>query len=194
MPSNLMQPRILDVLRTALCGAALVVGIAQAAAAQSPSSGDLTALRYYWEQQDETSVRSETRRLMLEFPDWTPPSDLGQLFLQTEPERITEVYRLIEMGEFDAARALIAEIDRQSLDWTPPAEMMEYLTLAHAQVEFEDAERRGDESTLVNIVRGVPALLSCERVNNAWLSCRSAYRAWRPAARNRGAERRDRHL
>ena len=59
---------------------------------------------------------------MLEFPDWTPPSDLGQLFLQTEPERITEVYRLIEMGEFDAARALIAEIDRQSLDWTPPAE------------------------------------------------------------------------
>jgi len=169
MPSNLMQPRILDVLRTALCGAALVVGIAQAAAAQSPSSGDLTALRYYWEQQDETSVRSETRRLMLEFPDWTPPSDLGQLFLQTEPERITEVYRLIEMGEFDAARALIAEIDRQSLDWTPPAEMMEYLTLAHAQVEFEDAERRGDESTLVNIVRGVPALLSCERVNNAWL-------------------------
>jgi tetratricopeptide (TPR) repeat protein len=169
MPSNLMQPRILDVLRTALFGTALVVGIAQAAAAQTPSSGDLTALRYYWEQQDETSVRSETRRLMLEFPDWTPPSDLGQLFLQTEPERITEVYRLIEMGEFDAARSLIAEIDRQSLDWTPPAEMMEYLTLAHAQVEFEDAERRGDEATLVNIARGVPALLSCERVNNAWL-------------------------
>ena len=74
------------------------------------------------------------------------------------------------MGEFDAARALIAEIDRQSLDWTPPAEMMEYLTLAHAQVEFEDAERRGDESTLVNIVRGVPApSVPANGVNNAWL-------------------------
>ncbi len=165
MPSHLMHRH----LRGALCGAALLALSATAALAQTPTQGDLTALRYYWEEQNETAVRSETRRLMLEFPDWTPPEDLGQLFAQTGPGQVDEVYRLIEVGEFDDARALIAEIDAQNTDWSPPAEMMEYLNLTQAQAEFDAAERMGDVATLVNIVRGVPSLLSCERVNNAWL-------------------------
>jgi thioredoxin-like negative regulator of GroEL len=165
MPSHLM-PRH---LRAALCGAALLAVSAAAIPAQTPTQGDLTALRYYWEQENETAVRSETRRLMLEFPDWTPPEDLGQLFATTGPGQVDEIYRLIEVGEFDAARALIAEIDARNTGWTPPPEMMEYLNLSQAQAEFDAAERTGDVATLVTIVRGVPSLLSCERVNNAWL-------------------------
>ncbi|MDG4649222.1 hypothetical protein P6F26_12260, partial [Roseibacterium sp. SDUM158017] len=167
MPSDLMH-RSLRGARRAVATAIVLVA-AQSALAQTPAQGDLTALRYYYEQDNEAAMRSEVRRLMTEFPDWMPPENIGALFAATGPERIDEVYRLIEAGDFDAARGLIAEIDAETPDWMPPAEMMEFLNLTQAQAEFDTAERGGDVATMVNIVRGVPSLLSCERVNNAWL-------------------------
>jgi TolA-binding protein len=156
-------------LRAAVLAFAFAIAGAQAALAQEPTQSDLTALRYYHDQGNEEAMVSEMRRLMLEFPDWTPPENVGALFAEARPQQIDEVYRLIDAGYFDGARELIAEIDAAYPDWTPPAEMMEHLSLADAQSEFDDAQSTGDVTTLVNIVRGVPALLSCERVNNAWL-------------------------
>lgn len=138
-------------------------------AAQTPSQSDLTALRFYYEQENDAAVRSEIRRLMMEFPDWTPPGDVSTLFLGGVGGRIDEVYRLIEAAEFDAARQLIAEIDEADSEWTPPADLMTYLNISQAQMEFDTAEREGNVASLLNIVRGVPSLLSCDRVNNAWL-------------------------
>lgn len=147
---------------------ALALCIAGPAVAQDPSTGDLAALRYYFELENEASVRAEMRRLMLQFPAWTPPENVGDIFAASGPLRLDEIYRLIEQGDTAAARQLIAETDAAFPDWTPPSELLELLSLSEAQTEFDASVRADDAATLIGIVRGVPSLLSCERVNNAW--------------------------
>jgi tetratricopeptide (TPR) repeat protein len=90
------------------------------------------------------------------------------LTITRAPERIDEIYRLIEQGDTDGAQAIIAETNAGFPDWTPPAGMMELLSLSKAQAELDAAAGAKDAATLIGIVRGVPSLLSCERINNAW--------------------------
>jgi hypothetical protein len=75
-------------LRTATF--ALTVCLASPAVSQDPSGGDLAALRYYYEQENEASVRAELRRLMLQFPAWTPPANVGDIFAARAPGAMTE--------------------------------------------------------------------------------------------------------
>lgn len=155
-------------LRSAIMIVTVTLGFAGPAASQDPTNRDLQALRYYYEQENDDSVRAELRRLMLQFPTWTPPDDVGNIFSTSGPQRIDEIYRLIEQGDHEAARALIAEANAAFPEWVPPTAMLELLSLSEAQAAFDLAVQAGDAATVISIVRGVPNLLSCERVNNAW--------------------------
>ncbi|MDD7973362.1 hypothetical protein [Roseinatronobacter alkalisoli] len=165
MPTDMtVFPRIM-ILALAL---ALTLGAAIPAAAQQPGPSDLQALRFYLEQDNDVAVRSELRRLQIQFPDWTPPANLSDMRADTGPDSIDRIYRLIESGDFDGARALIAETDRDFADWSPPTEMLSLLNLSEAQQQFTAAVAAQQAETAIGIARGIPALLSCERINNAW--------------------------
>lgn len=147
---------------------ACALGMGVPAIAQSPSGSDLQALRFYLDQGNDLAVSAELRRLQAQFPDWTPPSDISQLQDTGGPTSIDQIYRLIEAGDFDAARDLIAQTDREFAEWSPPADMMDLLALSEGQAEFTAAVEAGQAGAAIGIVRAIPALLACERVNNAW--------------------------
>lgn len=147
---------------------ACALGMAVPAIAQSPSGSDLQALRFYLDQGNDLAVSAELRRLQAQFPDWTPPSDISQLQDTGGPTSIDQIYRLIEAGDFDAARDLIAQTDREFAEWSPPADMMDLLALSEGQADFTAAVEAGQAVAAIGIIRANPALLACERVNNAW--------------------------
>jgi len=147
---------------------ACALGMGAPAIAQSPSGSDLQALRFYLDQGNDLAVSAELRRLQAQFPDWTPPPDISQLQDTGGPGSIDHIYRLIEAGDFDAARALIAQTDREFAEWSPPADMMDLLALTEGQANFTAAIEAGQAGAAIGIVRANPALLACERVNNAW--------------------------
>lgn len=152
--------------------AALVLVCAQALAmpglAQTPGQNDLQALRFYLQEGNQQAVRSELRRLQLQFPDWSPPPDPTSLFETRGPENIDRIYRLIEARDFDGARALIQQTDSAFADWSPPTEMLELLNVSEAQHAFTAAVGNNQAQVAIGIARGIPAILSCERVSNAW--------------------------
>lgn len=163
-----MSSHLITLHRSLMLALALTFAPALPALAQSPTATDLQALRFYLDQDNEMAVNAELRRLQIQFPEWTPPSDMSQLFSNDGPDSIDQIYRLIEAEDFDAARALIAETDRRFTEWSPPSELLSLLSLSEGQVEFSAAVAAGQVETAIGIIRGIPALLSCERVNNAW--------------------------
>lgn len=140
-----------------------------AALSQTPSDADLQALRFYMSENNQQAVNSEIRRLQLQYPDWIVPDDLGQLERSVPGELIDRIYRQVEAGEFEAARSTIAEISREYPNWSPSAELLETLALSEAQASFDVAVAGNNADVAIRVARGNPALLRCERVNNAWL-------------------------
>ncbi len=140
--------------------------------AQTASFDDLRALRYYMQQNDSASTQAELRRLRIAFPDWQPPSDLNDVM--APPPALASVdegaiWRQIERRDYAAARQLIEQGRQRGLGWTPPADMLRVLETNAAQDDFETAVRARNAGGAIDIVRRTPSLLSCERINNAWL-------------------------
>ena len=140
-----------------------------AAIAQDPSAGDLRALRFYFDQGNDAAVQAEFRRLQTAFPNWVPPDDLEALFSASVPNEVERIYDLIAAGDYAVARDMIAEVDATYGNWSPPADMLSLLNVSEAQADFDAAVRSGDTASVIRIARGIPALLACERINNAWL-------------------------
>ncbi|MCT4373111.1 hypothetical protein CLG85_023570, partial [Yangia mangrovi] len=154
-------------LRLPLAVACCLIG--GAALSQTPSDADLQALRFYMSENNQQAVNSEIRRLQLQYPDWVVPDDLGQLERSVPGELVDRIYRQVEAGEFESARGTIAEISREYPNWSPSAELLETLALAEAQASFDEAVAGNNADVAIRVARGNPALLRCERVNNAWL-------------------------
>ena len=140
--------------------------------AQTASFEDLRALRYYLQQDDSASVQAELRRLRIAFPDWQPPSDLNQILaLPAAQASVDEgaIWRQIERRDYSAARQLIEQGRQNGSGWTPPADMLRVLETNAAQDEFDAAVSRRSAGEAIAIARRTPSLLTCERINNAWL-------------------------
>lgn len=138
---------------------------------QTASFDDLRALRYYISQNDATATQAELRRLRAAFPDWRPPSDLNELMA---PQSISgvdeaEIWRRVERKDYSGARGLI-EAGRQRVPgWTPPAELLRVLEMNEAQDAFDRATLARDAVQAIAIARRAPQIMTCERINNAWL-------------------------
>lgn len=140
-----------------------------AALAQTPSDADLQALRFYMSESNQQAVNSEIRRLQLQYPDWVVPDDLGQIERSVPGEMIDRIYRQVDAGQFEGARGTIAEISREYPNWSPSADLLETLALSEAQASFDEAVSGNNADVAIRVARANPALLRCERVNNAWL-------------------------
>ena len=136
---------------------------------QTPTDADLQALRFYMSEDNQQAVNSEIRRLQLQYPDWVVPDDLDQLERNVPGEMIDRIYRQAEAGNFESARATIAEISREYPNWAPSADLLETLALAEAQASFDAAVSANNPEVAIRVARNNSALLRCERVNNAWL-------------------------
>ncbi|WP_226783199.1 hypothetical protein [Oceaniglobus trochenteri] len=140
-----------------------------AASAQTPTESDLLALRFYMAEGNEQAVESELRRLQLQYPDWTPTEDLTEVARDVPADTIDRLYRMIEAGDYNGVRTLIDSTRQSFPDWSPSEELLQTLAVAEAQTRFTTAVETADADAAIRIARGNPALLRCERVNNAWL-------------------------
>ncbi|MGP3697417.1 hypothetical protein [Rhodobacter sp. NSM] len=162
MRSDLTPLRALTLALLLAAGSAMAQGSA-------PVAQDLEALNYYVSSGDDRAAAAELRRLRAQFPEWTPPSDLTTLGRQRSPAaEVDRIYRQIAAGELAEARRSIDETTRSFAGWTPPAEMTRLLETAEAQVAFDAAADAGNAPAAVEIARRNPAILRCDRVNNAW--------------------------
>ncbi|KPQ07562.1 MAG: hypothetical protein HLUCCA12_04000 [Rhodobacteraceae bacterium HLUCCA12] len=151
---------------------ALMFGSVAPGLAQTPGQEDLRALLYYLDHDDQRSVQAEMRRLRAQFPNWTPPGDLDELRAQSqEPEASADVdaiWALIERGDYAEARALIDETRDAVPGWSPDADMLREIELNEGQRAFDEAVASGDHAAAVAAARRTPALMRCDRINNAW--------------------------
>lgn len=135
----------------------------------APTPQDLEALNYYVSNGDSRAADAELRRLRAQFPDWDVPSDLTTLGQQRSPAaEIDRIYRQIAAGDLTEARQAMDETSRNFPGWTPPPEMERLLATAEAQAAFDAAASAGNAGAAIEIARRTPAILRCDRVNNAW--------------------------
>jgi len=141
--------------------------------AQTASFEDLRALRYYLTQNDAPAAQAELRRLRTSFPDWRPPSDLNELLAPQASAGVSvdeaEIWRRIERNDFPGARGLIDAGRQQVAGWTPPTDMLRVLEMNEAQSAFDNATQSRDATNAIAVARRAPQIMSCERINNAWL-------------------------
>lgn len=139
--------------------------------AQTASYDDLRALRYYVQQNDTASTNAELRRLRASFPDWRPPSDLNDLLVAPTTQSVDEgaIWRLIERRDYAQARREIDRNRQAVAGWTPPADMVRVLETNEAQDAFDAATASRNADEAIAIARRSPRIMSCERINNAWL-------------------------
>ncbi|MBJ3763616.1 hypothetical protein ILP92_12740 [Maribius pontilimi] len=157
-----------------LIGLALAVTLGGPLAARDLSPAELRALTYYVEQGDAKAARAEMQRLRTLHPDWVPPEDLTRLNAATNSsgegpgDDANRIWRLIEIGNLEAARGRLQHLQTVYPDWTPPAEMTRLLATAETQTQFDRAIGRGDANAAIAVARNNPGILRCDRVNNAW--------------------------
>ncbi|WP_323037383.1 hypothetical protein [Pararhodobacter sp.] len=144
-------------------------GLAQSA---EPGAEDLRALIYYLDHDDQRSVQAEMRRLRAEFPRWTPPGDVNQLRAMASSAvasvDVAPIWARIERNDFAGARVLIDQARSRVPGWSPDAEMLRVLETNESQAAFDEAYARRDVSAAVAAARRTPALMRCDRINNAW--------------------------
>jgi hypothetical protein len=152
--------------------AALILSLAAPAAAQVPGIEDLRALIYYLDHNDQRAVQAEMRRLRNQFPGWTPPSDPNALRAMVERAQAAvdegPIWARIERGDYAGARALIDQGRAAVPGWVPNAEMLRLLELNEAQANFDAAIARRDAAGAIAAARRAPAIMRCDRINNAW--------------------------
>ncbi len=137
--------------------------------AQTPTESDLMALRFYIGEGNDQAVQSEIRRLQLSYPDWTPPDNLNEIQRDVPGRSVDKIYALIAADDFDGARAEIESTRQAYPDWFPSEELLQTLSVAEGQSRFIRAVDAADADAAIRIARANPALLRCERINNAWL-------------------------
>lgn len=160
-------------LRSRLCAISAMVLVLASAPALSQTAGfeDLRALRYYLQQNDAAATQAELRRLRIAFPDWQPPSDLNAVLAPNVQASVDEaaIWRQIERRDYTAARQSIDQGRNAGAGWSPPAELLRVLETNEAQDNFDAAVTARNASNAIAIARRTPSLMTCERINNAWL-------------------------
>lgn len=154
--------------RSVVFAAILAIAASAAQAQSAPDPEELLALTFYYQQQDEASVRSELQRLQILYPDWQPPEDLARLTQSGPSAEIDTIYRQIGANQFDEARATITETRTTYPDWTPPAEMLSLLETNEGQILLDSALGADDLARALALAGERPGLLRCDRINNAW--------------------------
>jgi len=171
-----VPPQAFHRARKPLAVLALVLGLGVSLAApvlaQDPGAQDLRALVYYLEHNDQRSVQAEMRRLRAQFPGWTPPTDLNQLLGIAQPTAagadVAGIWARIERADYAGARAMIDQTRASVPGWSPDAEMLRVLELNEGQQAFDAAVARRDHAAAIAAARRSPALMRCDRINNAW--------------------------
>lgn len=150
------------------------VTIPSAGFAQSsePGAEDVRALIYYLDHDDQRSVQAEMRRLRAQFPRWTPPGDVSELRAlagtATATVDVAPIWARIERNDYAGARSLIDEARLRVPGWSPDAEMLRVLENNESQAAFDEAYARRDVAGALAAARRTPALMRCDRINNAW--------------------------
>lgn len=162
-------------------GAALVIAMCMGTAAFGQTAGDLSALRYYIQQNDQVAIQAEVQRLRAAFPNWQPPQDLSQLGAVADPGAdINRIYQLVASGDVAGAQSALDATRARFPDWTPPADMLALLATTTAQRQF-DAAIATDPARADQIARANPVLTRCDRINNVWRLAEGQERAGQDA-------------
>ncbi|MFN4099626.1 MAG: hypothetical protein ACK4GT_07605 [Pararhodobacter sp.] len=172
MRSDLTLPTLRPLLAGLATALVLVLAAPVPAQAQTPGAEDLRALIYYLDTDDQRAVQAELRRLRAAYPRWTPPTDVNELRTAGQSAAasvdVAPIWARIERQDYTGARSMIADARARVPGWSPDAEMLRVLETNESQAAFDEAYARRDVSGAVAAVRRVPALMRCDRINNAW--------------------------
>ena len=172
MRANLISPALRASAASFGLALALSLAMPAPALAQAPGAEDLRALIYYLDHDDQRAVQAEMRRLRSAFPRWTPPTDVNDLRAQASTTGasvdVQPIWARIQRNDYVGARALIDEARARVPGWSPDAEMLRVLETSESQIAFDEAYARRDAAAAVAAVRRTPALMRCDRINNAW--------------------------
>ena len=171
-----MRADLIKAIRPLLLGAATALALSLTlpapAQAQAPAAEDLRALIYYLDHDDQRAVQAEMRRLRAQFPRWTPPGDVADLRAMATTAvasiDVQPIWARIQRQDYVGARAAIDEARTRVPGWSPDAEMLRVLETSESQAAFDEAYARRDTAAAVAAARRVPALMRCDRINNAW--------------------------
>lgn len=159
-------------IRPVALAAVMLLASGAGSFAQTASYDDLRALRYYLTQNDSAAAQAELRRLRAAFPDWRPPADLNEVLAPPQTQAgvdEAEIWRRIELKDFAAARRLIDDGRSRVAGWTPPSDMLRVLETNEGQSQFDAAVSSRDAGQAIAVARRSPQIMTCERINNAWL-------------------------
>jgi cellulose synthase operon protein C len=111
------------------------------------------------------------RRLRGQYPGWTPPADLSTLRAATGQGPGVDaapIWSRIERGDVVGVGARLDQARATSPGWTPDAEMLRLIELSESQAAFDAAYAHRDAGAAIAAARRTPAMMRCDRINNAW--------------------------
>lgn len=141
---------------------------APAFAQSAPSNEDLRALRFYVENNEQSSVDAEVRRLKAAFPGWTPPADMSNLMQVQPTKEVADIYARLARGDIEGVRRVMQSTKARYPSWEPPADLARQIDVVEAQNAFDRAVNTRNADEALRIGKRVPSLFRCDRINNAW--------------------------
>lgn len=144
------------------------VGEPATTTAQPPTPQvDESALRYFASKGDKARLDAEIARLRTLYPNWIPPRD-PLAIPHNEDAQLERMWQLYSESRYGDVRQAIA--DRQAADpaWTPPADLIERLTIAEARARLVAASDARDYAQVVDVGAAAPSLLTCSDVDVLW--------------------------
>lgn len=129
------------------------------------TASDIAALRYYLTTNQMEKYEAEVRRLQERVPGWRPPDNL---LTQASGPDVQPLWDLFAEGRYADVRAMIAQIQSDTPNWTQPADLVLQLNLAQERDRLINASNGRQWRTVVQIAEETPELLSCETVDMVW--------------------------
>lgn len=141
---------------------------APAFAQSTPDNEDLRALRFYVENNEQSSIDAEVRRLKAAFPGWSPPADMSNLMQLQPTKEVADIYARLARGDIEGVRRVMQSTKARYPSWEPPADLARQIDVVEAQNEFDRAVNTRNADEALRIGKRVPSLFRCDRINNAW--------------------------
>ncbi|MDI7862114.1 cellulose synthase [Rhizobiaceae bacterium n13] len=140
---------------------------------------DESALRYFARKGDTARLQAEISRLRALYPDWTPPEDPMAIPVNADRE-LERMWQLYSESRYAEVRKAIADRELAESGWTPPADLLDRLSVAEARAQLTNASDLNQYDTVVRIGAETPSLLTCSEVDVLWRVAEAFARTERP--------------
>jgi cellulose synthase operon protein C len=143
------------------------------------SEPDLSALRYFASRGDTARLKVEIARLRSLYPNWSPPDDPLAVPRNGDPQ-LEAMWKLYAEARYPEIRQAIIERQAAEPGWTPPADLLNRLSMAEARGRLVNASNLKQYATVIELGANNPNMLNCSDVDVLWRIAEAFVRTDRP--------------